>query len=82
MQKNRIFKEGSAHHLYLKALNGNVLFYRTEDYVFFLSLLSVLARRYGIDVEAMCIMFNHIHLFVKAADERVFKAFCRDLQSM
>ena len=79
---NRIFMEGSAHHIYLKALKGNVLFYRTEDYVFFLSLLSVLARRYGIDVEAMCIMFNHIHLFVKAADERVFKAFCRDLQSM
>lgn len=82
MQKNRIFKEGSAHHLYLKALKGNVLFYRTEDYIFFLTLLSVLARRYGIGIEALCIMFNHVHIFVKAADIRVFKAFCRDLQSM
>ncbi|MBQ6291620.1 MAG: transposase [Bacteroidales bacterium] len=82
MQKNRIFKEGSAHHLYLKALKGNVLFYRTEDYIFFLTLLSVLARRYGIGIEALCIMFNHVHIFVKAADIRVFKAFCRDLQSI
>lgn len=79
---NRIFKEGSAHHLYLKALKGNVLFYRTEDYIFFLTLLSVLARRYGIHIEALCIMFNHIHMFVRAADVKVFKAFCRDLQSI
>lgn len=82
MQKNRIFKEGSAHHLYLKALKGNVLFYRTEDYLFFLTLLSVLARRYGIGIEALCIMFNHVHIFARAADIKVFKAFCRDLQSM
>ena len=82
MQKNRIFKEGSAHHLYLKALKGNVLFYRTDDYIFFLTLLSVLARRYGIGIEALCIMFNHVHIFARAADIKVFKAFCRDLQSM
>lgn len=82
MQGNRIFKAGSAHHIYLKALNGYVLFYRTEDYIYFLTLLYVLARRYGISIEALCIMFNHIHLFVKAVDAKVFKAFCRDLQSM
>lgn len=79
---NRIFKEGSAHHIYLKARNGNVLFYRTEDYIYFLTLLYVLARRYGIDIDALCIMFNHVHLFVRAVSVNVFKAFCRDLQSM
>ena len=79
---NRIFREGSAHHLYLKALNGNVLFYRTEDYIFFLTLLSVIAKRYGIKIEALCIMFNHVHVFVRTVDECVFKAFCRDLQSL
>lgn len=78
---NRIFREGSAHHLYLKALNGNVLFYRTEDYIFFLTLLSTIARRYGIKIEALCIMFNHVHVFVRTVGESIFRAFCRDLQS-
>ena len=78
---NRIFREGSAHHLYLKALNGNVLFYRTEDYIFFLTLLSTIARRYGIKIDALCIMFNHVHVFVRTVDESIFRAFCRDLQS-
>ena len=80
-QSNKYYREGSAHHLYIKALNGNVLFYRTEDYIFFLTLLSTIARRYGIRIEALCIMFNHVHVFIRAVDESVFKAFCRDLQS-
>lgn len=79
---NRIFREGSAHHIYLKAQNGYVLFYRTEDYIYFLTLLSVIALRYGMSIETLCIMFNHVHLFVRAVDVRVFKAFCRDLQSL
>ena len=78
---NKFYREDSAHHLYIKALNGNVLFYRTEDYIFFLTLLSSTARRYRIKIEALCIMFNHVHLFVRAVDESVFKAFCRDLLS-
>ena len=81
-RSNRFFRKGSPHHLYLKALQGNVLFYRTEDYIFFLTLVYVLARRYGIEIEALCIMFNHVHLFVKAVDETVFRSFCRDLQSI
>ena len=81
-RSNKFYREGSAHHLYLKALNGNVLFYRAEDYIFFLTLLSVIAKRYGIRIEALCIMFNHVHILVRTVDESVFKAFCRDLQSL
>lgn len=80
-RSNKFYREGSAHHLYLKALNGNVLFYRTEDYFFFVTLLFTISRKYGIKVEALCIMFNHVHIFVKTVDESVFRAFCRDLQS-
>lgn len=81
-RKNRFYREGCAHHLYLKAQGGNVLFYRSEDYLFFLTLLYVLAKRYGIRIEALCIMFNHIHLFIKPVRKPVFDAFCRDLQSL
>lgn len=77
---NCIFRDGSAHHIYLKALDGNVLFYRTEDYIFFLTLLYKLARRYGIKIESVCIMINHIHLFVKPTDSNRFRAFVNDLQ--
>ncbi len=81
-RKNRFYREGCAHHLYLKAQGGNLLFYRSEDYLFFLTLLYVLAKRYGIRIEALCIMFNHIHIFVKPVRKSVFDAFCRDLQSL
>lgn len=80
-RKNRIYREGSAHHLYLKALDGTVLFYRTEDFIFYLTLLYVLAKRYGIGIEALCIMFNHTHCFVKPVSCSVFEAFRRELQS-
>jgi REP element-mobilizing transposase RayT len=79
-RKNRIFREGYAHHVYLKALNGNILFYRTEDYVFFLTLVYILAKRHGIGIEAVCIMFNHVHLFVRPVKRPAFEAFLRDLQ--
>lgn len=81
-KNNRFFREGSAHHLYLKALDGNVLFYRTEDYIFYLTLLFVLAERYGISIEALSIMFNHTHTFTGPSGKAVFEAFRRDLQSM
>ncbi len=79
-RNNRLYRDGCAHHVFLKALDGNVLFYRTEDYVFFLTLLYYTARRYGIGIEAVCIMFNHVHIFVKPTDSRRFKAFLNDLQ--
>ena len=79
-RNNRFYRDGCAHHVFLKALEGNVLFYRTEDYVFFLTLLYYVARRYGIRIEAVCIMFNHVHILVKPTDNNRFKAFVNDLQ--
>ena len=79
-RNNRFYRDGCAHHVFLKALEGNVLFYRTEDYIFFLTLLYSIARRYGIRIEAVCIMFNHVHIFVKPTDSDRLKAFLNDLQ--
>ena len=79
-RNNRFYRDGCAHHVFLKALEGNVLFYRTEDYIFFLTLLYSTARRYGIRIEAVCIMFNHVHIFVKPTDSDRFKSFVNDLQ--
>ena len=79
---NHFYRDGVIHHLYIKALYGRVLFYRTEDYLFLYTLFSILARRYGLQVEAFCIMFNHIHACLKAPSEDVMRSFCRDLSSL
>ena len=81
-KKNKFYREGSFHHLYIKALEGNVLFYRTEDYLFVFSLVSVLTRKHNVIVDLFCIMFNHLHGSVKACSEKVFKSFIRDLSSI
>lgn len=79
---NHFYRDGAIHHLYLKALKGNVIFYRVEDYILYFTLFCVLAMRYRISVYAFCIMFNHTHSSVKAPDRDLFLSFCRDLQSI
>lgn len=79
--RNKFYRDGSFHHIYEKSINGNVLFYRTEDYLFFYTLFSVLTRRYHIITEAFCIMFNHYHACSKARTHTALKAFLRDLSS-
>ncbi|MBR4756237.1 MAG: hypothetical protein IK076_04780 [Bacteroidales bacterium] len=81
-KKNKFYRDGFFHHLYVKSINGNVLFYRTEDYLFLYTLFSVLSFKHKIIVESFCIMFNHFHGSVKASSYEVFKAFCRDLLSI
>ena len=60
-RKNKFYREGAFHHLYIKAKNGNVLFYRIEDYLFIYTLVSVLSKRHNVTIELFCIMFNHLH---------------------
>lgn len=81
-RKNKFYREGAFHHLYIKAKNGNVLFYRIEDYLFIYTLVSVLSKRHNVTIELFCIMFNHLHGCVKAQSKDVFRAFLRDLSSL
>ena len=80
-RKNKFYRDGSFHHLYVKAINGKVIFYRLEDYLSFYTLFSILARKYRIQTEAFCIMFNHFHACVLARSHEALKAFCRELSS-
>ena len=81
-RKNKFYREGAFHHLYVKAKNGNVLFYRVEDYLFIYTLVSVLSKKYNVIVELFCTMFNHLHGCVKARTQGIFRAFLRDLSSL
>ena len=74
----RRYRDGSVHHVYSKAVDGNIIFYSVKDCIFYLTLYYHLARRYGIKTLAFCIMPNHVHSNEKAPSRDDFILFhCR-----
>lgn len=74
----RKYRDGSFHHVYSRAVNGNIIFYSVRDCFFYLTLYYHLARRYGIKALAFSIMPNHIHSNEKAPSRENFILFhCR-----
>ncbi|MBQ2151196.1 MAG: transposase, partial [Bacteroidales bacterium] len=54
-----------ARHAYIKGLRGNGIFYRSEDFIVLITIVSVLVKKGGVKVMAFCPMFNHIHFLIK-----------------
>jgi hypothetical protein len=54
-----------ARHAYIKGLRGNGIFYRSEDFIVLITIVSVLVKKAGMKVMAFCPMFNHIHFLIK-----------------
>ena len=52
-------------HAYIKGLRGNGIFYRSEDFIVLITIVSVLVKKGGVKVMAFCPMFNHIHFLIK-----------------
>lgn len=77
--KKRLFFADALHHVYFLAGAGNVLFYTQSDRLSFYTTLSVLAKRYGVTVVGVSIMFTHVHLMVQAADMAQFRLFMGQL---
>jgi len=67
-------------HIFNKGRNGFGIFYRTEDLLLFVTLISTLARKMGICVIAFCLMFNHFHLLIKRVAPRRLTAFMQRLE--
>lgn len=55
-------------HIYMKGKDGQGIFYRTADCVFFITLLSTLVRKMPVQVLGFCLMFNHIHILARFRD--------------
>ena len=77
----RIYREGSPHHVFTRGIGGAVIFYSTEDCIYYLTLYSCLAREYGIKVRGFSIMPNHTHSNEEAASLDTFRSFHGDLSS-
>lgn len=74
----RQYRDGCTHHVYCKAVDGNIIFYSVQDCIYYLSLYYLLAKRYGIRTLAFDIMPNHIHSNELAPSKEQFLLFhCR-----
>lgn len=74
----RTYREGCTHHVYSKAVDGNIIFYSVRDCIYYLTLYFHLAKRYKIITRAFCIMPNHIHSNEQAPSKKDFLLFhCR-----
>lgn len=52
-------------HVFIKGISGRGIFYRSEDLIVLITIISVLVRIMGLTIIAFCPMFNHIHLLFK-----------------
>lgn len=74
--KGRLSHDGNTvFHIYQKTVNGCLLFYYARDYIVMYTILSIAAKRYGIQVIGLCQMPDHIHLLIRARDRKTIERF-------
>ena len=81
-RKIPIVKADTVHHVYQNTRNGYLIFYSVKDYLILFSVITVVARRYGIQILGICMMPDHIHLIVYVRDPEWFRDFVRDYTSI
>ena len=75
--RRRKFINGEVNHTYQRTMSGFNIFYEVEDYLVYYTIFSVLAIKYGIVVYGLCLMIDHIHSLISAADRKSFCGFIR-----
>ncbi|HEY6007167.1 MAG TPA: transposase [Geobacteraceae bacterium] len=60
----RIVAQGIPHHVTQRGNRRQVVFFREDDYLFYLSLLAQFCKAAGTEVWAYCLMPNHVHLIM------------------
>lgn len=62
----RKFLADEVMHVYQRTVSGFNIFYSSEDFLVFFTIVSVYVRRYGIILMGLCQMIDHIHLLCYA----------------
>lgn len=68
-----------ARHAFIKGRRGNGIFYRSEDFIVIITIVSVLVKESGLTVLAFCPMFNHIHFLFKNISLKNLRRFIQRL---
>lgn len=77
-KERRLFQKNVLNHCYQRTIDGGVLFYSYSDYLVWFTVVCTMARKYGIQILAMCPMPDHVHLSVIAQSLKAFSSFMRD----
>ena len=70
----RRFSADGVIHIYQRTVSGFNLFYSLEDFLVFYTIVSVQARKFGINMLGMCLMIDHTHLLAAA---KTFSQLCQ-----
>ena len=70
------------HHIYQNTRRGHLIFYSVKDYLVFLSVISLTAKKYGVQIFGICMMADHIHILVKIQEPRQLISFVRDYSAL
>lgn len=81
MKSKKKWANGAPVHIYIKGVAGQVIFFETEDFIFFVTLLCVTAAKMNVEIISISLMINHIHLLVKVRDEKTLTKFIMILNS-
>ena len=77
-----VIKPCSVHHIYQNTRRGHLVFYSVKDCLVFFSIVSILARRYDVQILGVCLMADHIHLLVWVREPHQLISFVRDYTSL
>lgn len=80
--KKRHFIASCTHHSYNIGNEGFILFYRLPDFIFFLTIIFSLARKYGIKLQKTVIMPNHYHDLAEWQSCHQMSEFHREVENM
>jgi REP element-mobilizing transposase RayT len=80
--KNRKFIINSFQHIYQRTIDKGVIFYSIEDYLVFLTIVSVYSKTYMIVILCMCIMINHFHILIHCNSKNKMSIFMNVITSV
>ena len=73
--KARRFRKEHCNHVYQRTLNGFNIFYDINDYLVYYTIFSIAALKYGVSVQGLCLMIDHIHMLVTTKSKSVLSEF-------
>ena len=64
--KKKKFVPNAPEHIYQRAVDHGVIFYRIEDYLVIFTIISIISKKHGITIMSICFMINHIHILMSS----------------